>query len=438
MRILLTTFGSRGDVEPLAALGAALQAQGAGVVVCAPSDAEFAALLQRAGAPLAPAFTALRPWAAAAMANQPPMPLPERAAQVMAAQFEAISAAAEGCDAVLATGLFPSCAATRCVAEVRGLPYFHAAYCPIFIPSEHHRPHAWPSHPLPDDETDIHRLWDRDIQTMNALFGGAMAGLRARIGLPPVDNVRDHVFTLRPLLAADPVIAPWTPTDMRDLIQTGAWILPDDRPLAADLKAFLEAGEPPVYLGFGSMPMAALKESARVAVEAIRAHGRRLVLSRGWADLGLQDDRGDAFAAGDVNQQALFPRVAAVIHHGGAGTTTAAARSGTPQVVVPQLADQPYFARRVAALGIGAAHDGPSPTAASLSAALDLALRPGIRRRAAALAPTIRVDGAAVAARRLLDALSPHAPPSRGSWSPSRVHTVQRAIQRSSSATRAS
>ena len=407
MRILLSTFGSRGDVEPLAALGAALRTLGADAVVCAPSDPEFAALLQRADVPLAPAFTAVRPWAAAAMANQPPMPLPERAAQVMAAQFEAISAAVEGCDAVLATGLFPSAAAARCVAELRGLPWAHAAYCPIFLPSEHHRPHPYPGHPVPADEPDIRGLWDRDVQTMNALFGGAMTGLRARVGLPPVDNVRDHVFTRRPLLAADPVLAPWTPTALRQPFQTGAWILPDDRPLPADLLAFLEAGESPVYLGFGSMPMEALRAAGRVAVEAVRARSRRVLLSRGWADLALTDDRGDAFAVADVNQQALFPRVAAVVHHGGAGTTTTAARAGAPQVVVPQLADQPYFARRVAALGLGAAHDGPTPTVESLSAALAIAFAPETHARATAVAPTIRADGAATAARQLLEFLRP-------------------------------
>ena len=405
MRILLSTFGSRGDVEPVAALGAALQALGAEAVVCAPSDAEFAALLDRAGVPLAPAFTAVRPWAAAAIANQPPMPLPRRAAQVMAAQFEALSAAAEGCDAILATGLFPSCAAARCVAELRGLPYLHAAYCPIFLPSEHHRPHPYPGHPVPEAEPDIRRLWDRDVQTMNALFGGAYASLRASLGLPPVDNVRDHVFTRRPLLAADPVLAPWTPTDLREVVQTGAWILPDQRPLPADLEGFLAAGPPPVYLGFGSMPMPVLKEAARVAVKAIRAGGRRLLLSHGWAELALDGDRDDALAIGDVNQQALFPRVAAVIHHGGAGTTTAAARAGAPQLVVPQIADQPFFARRVAALGIGVAHDGPVPAPETFPAALEAVLAREVRARAAAVAPTIRGDGAAAAARWLIDAL---------------------------------
>ena len=92
------------------------------------------------------------------------------------------------------------------------------------------------------------------------------------------------------------------------------------------------------------------------------------------------------------------------MHHGGAGTTTTAARAGAPQVVVPQAGgDQPYWAARVADLGIGAAHDGPTPTTESLSAGLWTALAPETRARATAVAGAIRTDGAAVAARLLLD-----------------------------------
>ena len=94
------------------------------------------------------------------------------------------------------------------------------------------------------------------------------------------------------------------------------------------------------------------------------------------------------------------------MHHGGAGTTTTAARAGAPQVVVPQMADQPYFAGRVAELGIGTAHDGPTPTTESLSAALSTALTPKTRARAAAVAATIHTDGTTVAANLLLDAVS--------------------------------
>jgi hypothetical protein len=126
-----------------------------------------------------------------------------------------------------------------------------------------------------------------------------------------------------PWLAADPTLAPWQePADL-DVAQTGAWILPDERPLPAELEAFLDAGTPQVYVGFGSMR--APKDIARVAIEAIRAQGRRALVSRGWVDLTLIDDRDDCFVIGEVNQQALFGRVAAVVHHGGAGTTTTAA-----------------------------------------------------------------------------------------------------------------
>ena len=193
------------------------------------------------------------------------------------------------------------------------------------------------------------------------------------------------------------------------MVQTGAWILPDERPLPAGLEAFLDAGPPPVYVGFGSMRAPA--DVARVAIEAIRAQGCRVLIARGWADLAQVDDRDDCFAVGEVNQQALFGRVAAVVHHGGAGTTTTATRAGVPQVVVPQWADQPYWASRVADLGIGAAHDVQAPTTESLSAALSTALTPQTRARARAVAGTIRTDGATVAAKLLLDAVSQVRPP---------------------------
>ncbi len=111
-----------------------------------------------------------------------------------------------------------------------------------------------------------------------------MNGLRASVGLSPVDNVREHVFTDRPLLASDAALWPWAPTDLCDAVQSGAWILPDDRPLPEGLDAFLEAGAPPVYVGFGSMGMAASQDAARAAITAARAHGRRVVLASGWAD----------------------------------------------------------------------------------------------------------------------------------------------------------
>lgn len=407
MRILLSTFGSRGDVEPLVGLAVALMAQGAEAIVSAPADREFVDLLAWAGVPLAPAFMPIRDFIA--MAQQSPMPLPERAEEVATAQSKAISKAAQGCDAIVATGLFPSVTAARCVAEQKAIRYFHTALCPMYLPSEDHAPFAYPGRPRPDG-ADNRTLWALDHDTQNALFGPATNGLRASLGLPLVDKVRDPAITDRPLLASDPVLWPWKPTDLCDAVQTGAWILPDDRPLPLALESFLKAGAAPVYVGFGSMPTQDPKVAARAAIKAIRAHGRRVVMHHGWADLVLIDDLDDCFIVGEVNQQALFRRVAAVMHHGGAGTTTTAARAGAPQVIVPQIVDQPYWATRVAGLGIGAAHEGPSPTLESLSAALSLALAPQTAERAKAVAGRIRTDGAMVAARTLLEAIQSKAP----------------------------
>lgn len=149
---------------------------------------------------------------------------------------------------------------------------------------------------------------------------------------------------------------------------------------------------------------------AGMAIEAIRGLGRRALVGQGWAGLGLIDDRDDCFAVGEVNQQALFGRVAAVVHHGGAGTTTTATRAGVPQIVVPQWADQPYFASRVTSLGagvgLGPAHDDQAVTSGSLSAALTTVLAPETRASSAAVAARIRTDGTSVAADLLAGLVS--------------------------------
>jgi len=407
MRVLLSTYGSRGDVEPMVGLAVRLRALGAEARVCAPPDKEFAELLAGAGVPLVPVPPSVRALTAAAPT---PSSLPRYAAEVIASQFDAVTAAAEGCDALVATGMMPAAAGARSVAEKVGIRSVSVTFQQLTLPAPHRPPLAYPGRPLPPEVTGNRMLWDLDAQSINALFGEALNTNRASIGLPPVDNVRDYVIGDQPWLATDPALDPWQETPDLDVVQTGAWILPDVRPLPDDLEAFLDAGTPPVYVGFGSMPMRASADAAQVAIEAIRAQGRRAVVARGWAGLDLIDDRDDCFVIGEANQQALFSRVAAVVHHGGSGTTTTATRAGAPQVVVPQIVDQPYWAGRVADLGIGAAHDGPVPTFNSLSAALRTALTPETRARATAVAGTIRTDGATVAAKLLLEAISRERP----------------------------
>jgi hypothetical protein len=357
------------------ALAARLRALGAEVRMCAPPIS--AERLAEIDVPLVPL-------------SRPERPGPEAAAAGIAEQFDQIPAVAQGCDAVVATGLLSGAAAVRSVAEKLGIPYFYVVLCPIHLPSALNREQR-----------------EQYNQGSDGLFGGALNSRRAAIGLPPVTNLFDYSCTERPWLAADPVLAPLRPG--LDAVQTGAWILPDERPLPDELEAFLDAGSPPVYVGFGSSSGTA--DAARVAIEASRAQGRRVLLSRGWANLILPDERDDCFAVGEVNLQVLFGRVAAAVHHDGAGTTHVATRAGVPQIVVRQIVGQVYYADRVAELGIGAAVDGPAPTFDSFSAALTTALAPETRARAAAVAGTIRTDGATVAANMLLDVASREKPP---------------------------
>jgi vancomycin aglycone glucosyltransferase len=372
MRALLTSYGSRGDVEPMVALAVQLQAIGVDVRMCAPPDEEFTRLLTRAGVPLVPFSRAWRSWVRPPTAEE----RGQRVTDFIAAQYDTVAEAAAGCDVIVATAMSQFVGPS--VAEKLGIPYRYAFFCP-----------------------DV--LDGLDGLSFDELFAQPINTHRGSIGLPSTGEVGTFMFTSTPLLAADPTLGPWDGQEGFDVMQTGAWVLPDDRPLPAELLVFLDAGEPPVYAGFGSMRTVG-EGSARATIRGIRGHGRRVLVGRGWAGLAAIDDRDDCFVVGEVNQQKLFKRVAAVVHHGGAGTTTTAARAGAPQVVVPQGGDQVYWARRVAELGIGAAHDGATPTVGSLSDALTTALAPETRARASAVAGEVRTDGARTAARLLFGA----------------------------------
>jgi vancomycin aglycone glucosyltransferase len=334
--------------------------------------------------------------------SAPPL-TPERRRELadasVAAQFETVATAAQGCGAIVAATALQI--AARSVAEAMHIPYVFAAYCPAVLPSPHHAPPvlgALGDTPAaaPDDYA---ALWARDADRFNGLFGPSLNAHRASLGLAPVDDVRGHVFTDRPWLAADRALAPW-PDPAGDVFQTGAWILRDARPLSDELLEFLDAGEPPICFGFGSTRAA--HDLGRVMIETARALGRRAIVSRGWADLAPLDGGPDCLSIGETNLQALFTRVAAVVHHGGAGTTTLAALAGAPQVVIPQMYDQHYWARRVREIGIGVAHAPGAPATESLTRALDEALRSDVADRARSVAVDVRRDGADVAADRVI------------------------------------
>lgn len=405
MRVLLSTIGSRGDVQPLVALALELKALGQDVRLCVPPD--FRDWIEGLGMSVTPIGPELRSTGKSNPSAA--LPTPEQRRQMIegtvAAQFETIGKAAQGCDLIVGATALQIAAPS--VAESLGIPYVFAAYCPSVLPSPHHAPPvlAMLGEKSAPTTADYRELWTQDAQRWNGTWGALLNSHRESLGLAPVADVRSHILTGRPWLAADPTLAPWPDPADQTVFQTGAWILPDARPLSPELEAFLGAGEPPVYFGFGSIR--APQGLSRVMIESARALGRRAIVSRGWADLSLLDDAPDCLAIGEVNQQALFKRVSAVVHHGGAGTTTAAARAGAPQVVIPQHYDQHYWAQRVHHLGIGTAHAPGAPTTESLRGALEHTLQREVAARAQSVATAVRSDGARAAAQRLMSATTP-------------------------------
>ena len=175
-----------------------------------------------------------------------------------------------------------------------------------------------------------------------SFFWGNMRRL-AEEGVPVIQGFSEAVIPTQP--------------EWREQVHTtGYWILdePDWQPSEA-LKAFLDAGEPPVFIGFGSMPVPEPQETSRLILDALKQSGKRGILHSGWAKLGGIELPDTVFGLDYAPYTWLFPRMAAVIHHGGSGTTGLALRSGVPSMIVPFMADQPFWAERTYQLGVGAA-----------------------------------------------------------------------------------
>ncbi len=311
-------------------------------------------------------------------------------------QFETVGAAVEGCDVIVGANAHQYAAPS--IAEYAGIGCVTAVYAPVALPSTDVPPPPTPGETA-SEAASIEERWRDAARAWSERALERINHNRGRLGMQPIDDVLDYVLTDPTWLAADAALAPVPTTPGRQVFQTGAWLLAGGAPLPADLEAFLARGEPPVLVGFGSMPLA--REASHRLIGAVRAARRRILVSRGWADLDLVDDAHDCMALGDVSYDVLFPRVAAVVHHGGAGTVATAARAGAPQVVVPMFGDQFYWASRVVALGIGSTTPYATMSEESLSAALRTALDPGVAARARSLAGRVGSDGAMIAARRL-------------------------------------
>jgi UDP:flavonoid glycosyltransferase YjiC (YdhE family) len=189
-----------------------------------------------------------------------------------------------------------------------------------------------------------------------------------------------------------PKPADWNPTDH----VTGYWFAnpPAEWQPPADLAAFLAAGPPPVYVGFGSIPMNDAERLAAIVLRALASSGQRGIVLVGRDGLARLTAPKDVILVDDVPHHWLFPKVAAVVHHGGAGTTGAGLRAGVPAVILPRTFDQ--FAWAAQAASLGAALSGgylQSIKAEALAALISRAVTdPQLRARAAALGKSIRAE----------------------------------------------
>lgn len=363
MRVLLSAVGTRGDVQPLVALATALRNDGHEVRPCIPPNfVAWAGLLGFPATAVGIEMRAPRPGEA-----QRPVP------DLITDQFDTLRAAARDCDVILGANAHQY--AARSIAELYGVPYVNALYAPTALPTD-----------------DSARAWnERARDRVNAN--------RARLGLTPIDDVLRHIVTDHPWLATDPALCPVPSVGGMDITQTGAWVLEDAQPLPEVVSAFLDSGAPPVFFGFGSMPLA--DGMGLTLLEAARAVGRRAIVARGWGGLSGDGSAADYLEIDEVNHQRLFSRVAAVVHHGGAGTTHTAASAGVPQIVVPMFGDQPFWASRVEALGVGASIPPAEVSVNRVGGAFELVTSAAVVQSARALAGTVATDGAVRAAALL-------------------------------------
>lgn len=400
MQITILAYGSRGDVQPYLALGLGLKWAGHAVRLAAPE--QFEAWVRGYGLDFAglPGDPAELVRLLLDRARNNPFKLGpvvvEYALPMALDMMSRVQAACADADLVIHSFLLAS--AGHMAARQRGVPDMGALLYPIFASTAHFPPPMF--NPLPGNPALYNRLAHALVRfifdSSNRL---PYAWLRRKhldllpLGKWPFDGPRPSPI----LYGFSPHVIPPPPDWPPSVHVTGYWFLDTDSGWQPpdDLLAYLDAGPPPVYVGFGSTVGEDMADVDRIAVEALRSAGQRGILMAGWAGIGdVVGAADDVFVLDTAPHDWLFPRMAAVAHHGGAGTTATGLRSGVPSILIPFGNDQPFWGRIVQGVGVGPA---PIPrrklTAERLAAAIRQAITDqAMRDRAAESGGRIRAE----------------------------------------------
>ena len=401
MKITILTAGSRGDVQPFVALAQGLKRAGHDATLAA--GAGFEGFVRERGVAYARLQADYQELATsergrAALGGSPVAVLRSLRESVLPMAREALDdawAAARGADAIV---YHPKALAGAHLAEKLDVPCFLALPVPLLAPTA-----AFPAPGIAARNLGgfLNRITYALPRAAALPFHGTINRWRREaLDLPArdlfTDPFRRNGKPLPVLYAFSPRVVPPPPDWSADVHVTGYWFLdgPDHAP--PELVRFLEAGPPPVYVGFGSMAGRDPGRTADVVLEALERAEQRGIVATGWGGLTMRSAPSHVFVTEAVSHDWLFPRVRAVVHHGGAGTTAAGLRAGKPTLVCPFSVDQPFWGHRVAALDAG-----PKPipasrlTAEALADAMgQAACDPFYRQRAAEVGEAIqREDG---------------------------------------------
>jgi UDP:flavonoid glycosyltransferase YjiC (YdhE family) len=365
MKVGVMTWGSEGDVRPLLALAGGLAKAGHDVQFAYASiegrswTAQATALGCRAQAMGEAQLATVRGQGQVALQRVILENNPVKQVQVVSQFFmeplvdelwDVATRLSRECDVVV-THLLVHPAVTAAAKAKR--PVVPVLTAPV-VPTR-----AFPPMGMPDLGVLNPALWWLAARVAKRVLAGPANALRQREGLPLVKNIFHDRIGPMPcaLVAVSATLVPRPPDWPPEMELCGYLHAPDQvhEPLSPELEAFLAAGAPPVYVTLGSMLAVSDDEAAavtRVLVEAAVLSGQRVIVQAPWESLPPLDVPERVFKVSRANHALVFPRCAAVVHHGGAGTTHAACRAGVPSVLVPYVTDQFFWQAALARRGL--------------------------------------------------------------------------------------